>query len=430
MTVDARRYGGDARRVMRTTVWAILVVSAAVLPTFLAGCAGQPPTVQKSVRPVQPATRPDSRRISTAAVWGGGPAYNATPNRSAPKFVAVDAASISGTGGRNPRELPMFDGHTGQSINWNDLMRRISAADVIILGEQHDDAMAHALQLAVVQNTAERWPREGVLTMEMLERDEQMVVDDYLEGLLDAAAFAKTTDSTTWAGEGSWANWYQPIIDAAALNGWSVIAANAPRRYVRIARTDGYERLKDLPAERQALVAIPVTWPMDYRQRFIDVMNSAGDDEDDEDEGADAKAQATTAPVEQANAGTQPEAATTAPATTAPASRPSPHGPMKPEDIDPGFRSQLLWDATMADSIAKALRTPGTKKVVHLVGQFHSDFSGGTVKEVRARRPIARVLTISMQRGDGANLRERDEGRADVVIYTGRRPAKSDPAAE
>jgi uncharacterized iron-regulated protein len=96
---------------------------------------------------------------------------------------------------------------------------------------------------------------------------------------------------------------------------------------------------------------------------------------------------------------------------------------MKPEDIDPGFRSQLLWDATMGDSIARALRTPRTKKVVHLVGQFHSDFSGGTVKEVRARRPIARVLTVSMQRSDGAFLRERDEGRADVVIYTGKRPS-------
>jgi hypothetical protein len=95
---------------------------------------------------------------------------------------------------------------------------------------------------------------------------------------------------------------------------------------------------------------------------------------------------------------------------------------MKPEDIDPGFRSQLLWDSTMADSIARALRTPRTTKVIHLVGQFHSDFSGGTVKELRARRPIARVLTVSMQRRDGDALHERDEGRADIIIHTGRRP--------
>jgi hypothetical protein len=192
---------------------------------------------------------------------------------------------------------------------------------------------------------------------------------------------------------------------------------------VRIARTDGYDRLKDLPAERQAFVSIPVTWPMDYRQRFIDVMNGAGDDEDEHEDDED---------EDEAESETQTkQQSTTSPAATAPASRPaSPHGPMKPEEIDPGFRSQLLWDATMADSIARALRTPRTQKVIHLVGQFHSDFAGGTVKEVRARRPIARVLTVSMQRADGEFLRERDDGRADVVIYTGRRPPKDQEAQE
>jgi len=374
----------------------------------LAGCAGQPPTVDKTVRPAERAAgRPDQPPPGGAtAVWGVGAGAtgqsHATPAHvSQPRFVEVEAASVTG---REPRELPMYDGHSGERINWSEVMRRAANADAIILGEQHDDAQAHAVQLAMVQDVSARWPRAGVLTMEMLERDEQVVVDDYLEGIVDAATFAKLTDSVTWAGEGSWTNWYQPIIDAAAFNGWGVVAANAPRRYVRIVRTDGYERLKKLPPEREALVAVPVTWPMDYRQRFIDVMNGTGGDDEEEDESASPATQPATAP------------------TTAAATRPaSPHGPMKPEDIDPGFRSQLLWDSTMADSIARALRTPRTRKVIHLVGQFHSDFAGGTVKELRARRPIARVLTVSMQRGDGESLRECDEGRADIIIYTGRR---------
>ena len=40
-------------------------------------------------------------------------------------------------------------------------------------------------------------------------------VDDYLDGVIDAETFAKLTFSTDWAGEGTWAAWYQPIVDAA-----------------------------------------------------------------------------------------------------------------------------------------------------------------------------------------------------------------------
>jgi uncharacterized iron-regulated protein len=398
--IDVRGRSGDARGTMRARIRAILIVvvtscvgSAA---SSLAGCKGHAPLVRPALRP--------------------------TPPAAAAEVNAIDASTIAG---RDPRHLPMFDGRSGERLTWNDLMGRILASDVIILGEEHDDALGHAVQLAVVQNAAERWPREGALSMEMLERDEQVVVDDFLEGLIDVDTFARLTESVDWAGAGTWAKWYQPIIDAAAAGGWSVTAANAPRRYVRIARTEGYDRLKKLPPQREALIALPRTWPMDYRQRFINVMNEAGDDDDeDEDEDAvmvaatqvdvDAKAQATTAP-----------SATTATApSTAPATRPNPHGPMKPEDIDPGFRSQLLWDATMADSIVRTLRTGGTKKVIHLVGQFHSDFAGGTVKEIRARAPITRVLTVSMQRTDSGSLRERDRDRADVIIYTGQRDAK------
>jgi hypothetical protein len=97
--------------------------------------------------------------------------------------------------------------------------------------------------------------------------------------------------------------------------------------------------------------------------------------------------------------------------------------PVDPHQFDAGFRSQMLWDATMAASIARA-RPSRTAKVVHIVGQFHSDFEGGTVLELRRRLPLARILTISMQRAEPDALREEDIGRADVIIYTGERPVE------
>ena len=86
--------------------------------------------------------------------------------------------------------------------------------------------------------------------------------------------------------------------------------------------------------------------------------------------------------------------------------------------IEAMFRSQLVWDTTMAASIARA-RFLGAPKVIHLVGQFHSDFEGGTVDELRKRMPGGRILVISMQRAWPEVLRPEDVGRADVIVYTG-----------
>jgi uncharacterized iron-regulated protein len=293
------------------------------------------------------------------------------------------------------RELRMFTAHDGRPVSWDDVMHAASWADVIVVGEQHDDAIGHAVQLALVEDVVSRW-RPTALTMEMLERDDQPLIDDYTEGVIDAESFATLTQSKGWGGKtDSWAEWYQPIIDAALgktskQGGMKVIGANAPRRYVRLARTNGYERLKALPKERRALIDLPQgEAPSQYWQRFQDVMNEASESDD-------AKAQA------------------------------GHGGEMTQERLVNGFRSQRVWDATMGASIARAKKA-GADKVVHLVGQFHCDFEGGTVHEVRQRLPKAKLLIISMQRAESTSLRDEDRNRADVVIYTG---APEEPEAE
>jgi uncharacterized iron-regulated protein len=276
------------------------------------------------------------------------------------------------------RRLPTYDGDDGARLTWDDLMKAVGEADVVILGEQHDDAVGHAVQLAVVEDAAEAWPGTA-LSMEMLERDEQRLVDDYVDGIIDAKQFARLTNSERWGGRhGSWFEWYQPIVDAAKDGEGTIVAANAPRRYVRLARTDGYERIDELPAPRRTFVEIPPELPTGaYRDRFWDVMTP------DEDETSDVHA-------------------------------------VDEETLQKLFRSQLVWDATMAGSIADA-KVAGAPKVVHLIGCFHSDFDGGTVQQLRRRLPDARVLVVSMLRGWPDGLRDEDRGRADIVIYTGER---------
>jgi uncharacterized iron-regulated protein len=285
----------------------------------------------------------------------------------------------------------MFHGETGEAIGWPELMDAVMWADVIFLGEQHDDGVGHAVERAVVEDAVLTDPRTAV-SLEMLERHEQHIVDDYLAGLIEQHEFIEDTGSANWGAPGRWIDWYQPVIDAAKDAGARVVAANAPRHYVRLASQEGYERLDSLTGAQRALFTHPRR-PHEsggYRERFFALMSQPmGDD---------------------------PEGA---------------HGRgMTDEEILPIFRSQLVWDATMAQSIARALDEGDATRVIHLVGAFHIEYDGGTVIELRRRKPLARILTVSLTRADARALREEDRGRADVIIYTGEPPPEPQPVEE
>ncbi|MFO0962366.1 MAG: ChaN family lipoprotein [Phycisphaerales bacterium] len=269
-----------------------------------------------------------------------------------------------------PYSLAIFEGKDGQAADWNALWNGVRWADIVIVGEQHDDANAHEVQRTIVEETFAAWPGSAV-SLEMLERNEQPVVDAYLRGEITKEEFVERTKSADWAGKGSWDVFYQPIIDAARDAHAPVIAANAPREYVRRARTEGYAALRALPPDEAALISLPKDKPPDsYRERFRQVMSGDG-----------------------AHA-------------------------ISDEKLDELLRSQRLWDATMADSIVRALKdAPSGGKVVHLVGQFHVEFDGGLVSEIQKRDPWARILTISVQKGEAYALRPEDKGRADLVVY-------------
>jgi uncharacterized iron-regulated protein len=252
-----------------------------------------------------------------------------------------------------------IDPQNGDSMDWEDVMDLVAQADVVLLGELHDHAVGHAVQLAITQDVLEKWPTSSV-AFEMLERDEQILVDDYMEGFIDAKKLASLTGSSSWAGDGSWDAWYQPIIDAVKKSSGGVIAANAPRRYVRIARLEGFGKIDELPISRSVFVSYPTELSKGrYRQRFWEL--ALHGDEDGEKEEIDTT-------------------------TIDPA-----------DPLLPFFRSQQVWDATMAESIA--LQKPTVeKKVLLIVGQFHIEYNGGVVQELQKRLPQANILSISIQK--------------------------------
>ncbi|MEM7227495.1 MAG: ChaN family lipoprotein [Planctomycetota bacterium] len=272
-------------------------------------------------------------------------------------------------------EQHAFDGATGERLSYDDVVARLRARDIIILGETHDDADGHAVQAKLTHLILDG-TSNGALALEMLERDEQPMVDAWFDGAMSARSMAEETGSAAWAGTGSWKAWYQPALDAARAHDARIIAANAPRRYVRIANREGFASLEALPADERAYFVIPETIiDGPYADNFREIMTGFADD--------------------------------------------GLHDGMSEEDLNALFRSQLVWDATMSDSVAAA-RREGGGPVILLIGQFHSDFEGGTVHYLREKRPNDSMATVSLQPVVSEALREEDVDRADIVIYTGR----------
>ena len=310
-------------------------------------------------------------------------------------------------------ELLVYRGADGTPAAWSQLMAAVADADVIIVGEEHGNAVGHRVELAIVEDVLDRWPGSA-LSMEMLDRSEQAVVDDYLADFIDLETFQERTAATRWLkisrqyvdreinrstfkkritklGWPQWQTNYQPIIDEAKSAGAPIVAANTPWLvYMSVARREGFERLDDVTLAQRALFEVPAEIHQGkYRERFWQVMTGRAEGEpppedtaDDNDDNED-----------------------------------SAHSGLDDETVAASFRGQLVMDATMAASIATASRA-GAPKVVHLVGHFHCDFDGGLVQELRRRLPDAKILVITALAQDDPTLRDEDVDRADFVVYT------------
>jgi uncharacterized iron-regulated protein len=281
-----------------------------------------------------------------------------------------------------PRALFMFEGETGRALSWADVMAAASWADAIFIGERHDDPVSHLVQLAIYEDLVAGYPGTA-LALEHLERHEQPIVDRYLRGEISVDTFIDETGSRNWAGKDTWVRFFQPLVDAADEASAPVVAANAPRDYVRRARVEGYDALNRLPATERDLFDLPQTrgsklfgdrWQQQwdaYLQRFREIMSSTDDDLAD---------------------------------------------PAVRERIDTIFLSQSVWDATMGASAARALDA-GAPKVVLCAGCFHIEQDGGTVLQFTALRPDARVLTITVIDASSDRLLDVHRRAADIVIY-------------
>lgn len=326
------------------------------------------------------------RRFIRATVLGAALAWSAMvgacsgPHQAATTQKSASPALITGA---PARAVPIVHGADGRPATWDELISAAAAADVVILGENHGHELGLSVAAAVWEDVLSRTPHtdRAALAMEFIERDEQAHVDDYLTGIVDEAVFVKATRRT----DSNYPPGHRAMVEAAKAHNRPVIAANAPRVYVRLARTEGFEKLESLTSEQKRLFVVPRADQLPqpgsrYRDDFNTIM------------------------------GLDPTSAT------------SPD-PERVATVNAMFRSQSVWDWTMADSVAQAAAA-GNVPVVLVVGRFHSDFDGGLVQALRTMRPGVRIVTVSFADAapptpERGTIREEDRGRAEFVVYVG-----------
>ena len=226
-----------------------------------------------------------------------------------------------------------------KEISLEELVADVTDTDVLFFGEQHDDSLAHALQDGLYKSLVKSYGTV-TLSLEMFETDCQVIVDEYLAGFIGKSKLKK--DGRAWK---NYQEDYSPLVEEAKEKGQSVIAANAPRRYVSMVSGKGLGELTKLSKEsKKFLPPLPIyTDDKAYYERFKETMGEVGHSMEN----------------------------------------------------DNYFYAQCVWDATMANSMYTYWKKHKKEKIFHLNGRFHSDYQQGTVHQLKRLNKKIQIKNIS-----------------------------------
>ncbi|MBN1948582.1 MAG: ChaN family lipoprotein, partial [Candidatus Cloacimonetes bacterium] len=204
--------------------------------------------------------------------------------------------------------------------------------------------LIHAVEAAVLPYFQQAAPQFAI-SLEMLERDVQELLDDYLTGRVELEAFLQ--------GARPWTNYlsdYHPLVEFARLQALPVIAANVPRAYASLVARCGAVILDTLSsADKQYIARQLIIFKDGYWNKFEETMTNLGDR----------------------------------------------HMMFDEQQLDNLYAAQCLKDDTMAEAIADFLEANNGWKVIHYNGHFHSSEHLGTAQKLSLIRPDLRIAVIT-----------------------------------
>jgi uncharacterized iron-regulated protein len=223
----------------------------------------------------------------------------------------------------------------GNVVSYQSLTVQSANSDLVFFGELHNNAIAHWLQIELLQDLSSDTSRSTLVGMEMFEADQQLLIDEYFAGLISQSSFEN--EARLW---NNYSTDYKPVLEFAKENDLKLVATNIPRRYASAVYGGGLEVLDELTEEaKQWMMPLPVEVDTDLPgyQNMLEMAQG--------------------------------------------------HGGMNI------VYAQAVKDATMAHFILSNLEE--NSRILHLNGSYHSNDYEGIVWYVKRDRPELRILTIN-----------------------------------
>jgi uncharacterized iron-regulated protein len=240
------------------------------------------------------------------------------------------------------------------------IFQALATADVVYLGEQHDNAADHAAQLAIIQALQAEHGKLAI-ALEMFQRPFQPALDRYLAGEITETELIEQTDyETRWGFP--W-EYYAPILRFAKEHNLPLLALNAPAEITQQVAREGLDSLSGddfryIPDRQEIDLS-----NTDYRDFVATALGS--------------------------------------------------HGAHGNFNLDNFFAAQVVWDETMAATLATFRQANPQIPIIVLAGQGHVAYGYGIPDRLNRRLGSELVQQIVLL-NPSTNLAG-DADSADVV---------------
>jgi uncharacterized iron-regulated protein len=245
----------------------------------------------------------------------------------------------------------------GKKSDYDKLLKSASKADILLFGEYHDNPIIHWLEYEFTSDLFDLKQKDLVLGAEMFEADNQLVMNEYLDGKISNKTFSK--EAKVWPNHKTD---YLPLIEFAKDNNIPFIATNIPRRYSSMVYKHGFESLDELSVTAKSWIApLPIAYDstLPGYVNMLDMGNGHGG-----------------------------------------------------ENLP---KTQATKDATMAHFILKNYQKG--KLFIHYNGAYHSNDFEGIMWYLKQANPKLNILTISVSEQAAIDTLAKDAtGIADFII--------------
>ncbi len=144
----------------------------------------------------------------------------------------------------------------GVPATYSEMVNQVQLADIVFFGELHNNPISHWLQLELTQDLFVKSKENLILSAEMFESDNQLLLDEYLIGVIPKSRFE--AECRLWP---NYKTDYKPLLEFAKEKELKFIAANVPRRYANIVSKKGFEVLETLSTEAKSfLPPLPIEY--------------------------------------------------------------------------------------------------------------------------------------------------------------------------